>query len=179
MQAAFCEYHLAKECVWKTSVLIPKGDGDFHIIVLVEVLWKKVTGIMNHRLAAAIQFGNTIHKFLLCRGTGATSLNANLLQQLMTMMEKVLYEILLYLHKAFNALDHDRCLGILEAYRVGLQSIRLLCQYWDLLTTAAQARGYYGAPFKVFYRVTQGDPISPTIFNVVVDVVLCHWVTMF
>ena len=26
--------------------------------------------------------------------------------------------------------------------------------------------------------VTQGDPISPTIFNVVVDAMVRHWVTM-
>ena len=26
--------------------------------------------------------------------------------------------------------------------------------------------------------VTQGDPLSPTILNVVVDVVVCHWATM-
>ena len=25
--------------------------------------------------------------------------------------------------------------------------------------------------------MTQGDPLSPTIFNVVVDAVVCHWVT--
>ena len=27
-------------------------------------------------------------------------------------------------------------------------------------------------------EVTQGDPLSPTIFNVVVDVVVRHWVTL-
>ena len=26
--------------------------------------------------------------------------------------------------------------------------------------------------------MTQGDPLSPTIFNVVVDAVVRHWVTM-
>ena len=26
--------------------------------------------------------------------------------------------------------------------------------------------------------MTQGDPLSPTIFNVVVDAVVCHWVTL-
>ena len=26
--------------------------------------------------------------------------------------------------------------------------------------------------------MTQGDPLSPTIFNVVVDAVVCHWFTM-
>ena len=31
---------------------------------------------------------------------------------------------------------------------------------------------------KVARGVTQGDPLSPTIFNVVVDAVVRHWVTM-
>ena len=39
-------------------------------------------------------------------------------------------------------------------------------------------RGYYGATFKGFCRVTQGDPLSPTIFNVVVDAFLRHWFTI-
>ena len=42
----------------------------------------------------------------------------------------------------------------------------------------ARAGGYYREGFKRFQGVTQGDPISPTIFNVVVDVVVRHWVTM-
>ena len=41
----------------------------------------------------------------------------------------------------------------------------------------AQAGGYYGTAFKGGIGVTQGDPLSPTIFNVVVDAVVRHWVT--
>ena len=41
----------------------------------------------------------------------------------------------------------------------------------------ARAGGYYGTAFKGGRGVTQGDPLSPTIFNVVVDAVVCHWVT--
>ena len=37
--------------------------------------------------------------------------------------------------------------------------------------------GYYGTASKGERRVTQGDPLSPTIFNVVVDAVVPHWVT--
>ena len=36
--------------------------------------------------------------------------------------------------------------------------------------------GYYGEAFKVFRDVTKGDPLYPTIFDVVVDVVVHHWV---
>ena len=38
---------------------------------------------------------------------------------------------------------------------------------FDMLTGLAPFRGERG--------VTQGDPLSPTIFNVVVDTVVCHW----
>ena len=40
----------------------------------------------------------------------------------------------------------------------------------------ARADGYYGTAFKGACGVTQGDPLSPTIFNVVVDAVLRHLV---
>ena len=40
---------------------------------------------------------------------------------------------------------------------------------------AARAGGYYGAAFKGARGVTQGDPLPPTIFNVVVDTVVRHW----
>ena len=32
--------------------------------------------------------------------------------------------------------------------------------------------------FKGAWGVAQGDPLSPTIFNAVVDAVVQHWVTM-
>ena len=35
--------------------------------------------------------------------------------------------------------------------------------------------GYYGTTFKGERGVTQSDPLSPTIFNVVVDAVVRHW----
>ena len=50
--------------------------------------------------------------------------------------------------------------------------------YWDQLTMAAKAIGYFRRPFKAYWCVTKGEPLSPTIFNVVVDAVICHWVTV-
>ena len=40
----------------------------------------------------------------------------------------------------------------------------------------AQVGGYYGTSFRGEIGVTQGDLLSPTIFNVVVDAVVRHWV---
>ena len=39
----------------------------------------------------------------------------------------------------------------------------------------ARAGSYYGKEFKGERGVTQGDPLSATIFNVVVDAVVRHW----
>ena len=40
----------------------------------------------------------------------------------------------------------------------------------------ARAGGYYRTVFQGVCGVTQRDPLSPTIFNVVLDVVARHWV---
>ena len=38
--------------------------------------------------------------------------------------------------------------------------------------------GYYVEAFKGARGVTQGDPLLPTIFNVVLDALVRHWVKM-
>ena len=42
----------------------------------------------------------------------------------------------------------------------------------------ARVGGYSGTPFKGYWRVNQGEPLSPTISNVVLYVVLQHWITV-
>ena len=42
----------------------------------------------------------------------------------------------------------------------------------------SQAGEYYGTGFKGARGVTQGDPLSPTIFNVVVDAVVLNCITL-
>ena len=86
--------------------------------------------------------------------------------------------IFLDLHKTYDALDRSRCLKILEGYVVGPRARWILQAYWEKMTMVARAGGYYGESFKGARGVTQGDPLSSTIVNVVVDVVVCHWVTM-
>ena len=87
--------------------------------------------------------------------------------------------IFLDLHKAYDALDRSRCLEILEGYYVGPRARELIRNYWHRLTMVARAGGYYGTAFQGGRGVTQGDPLSPTIFNVVVDAVVRHRVTGF
>ena len=86
--------------------------------------------------------------------------------------------IFLDLHKVYDSLDRSRCLEILEGYGVGPQARQILQTYWRRLTMVARVGGYYGTAFQGARGVTQVDPLSPTIFNVVVDVVVRNWVTV-
>ena len=78
--------------------------------------------------------------------------------------------------RLYDALDSSRCLDIHEGYGVGPQACQLLQTYWRRLTIVARVSGYYWAAFQGYRGVTQGDPLSPTIFNMVVDAVVRQWV---
>ena len=69
-------------------------------------------------------------------------------------------------------------LGRVKGYGVGDRVSRLLATYWERTTMVARAGQYYGTGFKGERGVTQGDPLSPTIFNVVVDTVVRHWLLL-
>ena len=106
------------------------------------------------------------------------SLNAKLLHQLAVMREEVLYMTFLDLHKVYDALNKDIWLDILEGYGVGPQDRHIRCKNWKRIRMVDRTGGYYRAAFKFFRGVTHGDPLHPTIFNMVVDAVLWHWILL-
>ena len=103
---------------------------------------------------------------------GNSYLISKLLQKIMEIREGFLYEVFLVLRKAYNIIDQYHCLKILVAYRIGLRMKRLLRSYWDGITMVARVGRYYCTPFKGSSGVTQCDPMSLTIFNIVIDKVI-------
>ena len=166
---AFWEGKLSEEATWQTVVLILKGKRELRGIGLVEVTWKVVAVILHHQLTTGITFHDALHGFREGRGTGTATLEAKLLQQLADMREEVLYVIFIDLTKAYDALDMSRSLEILKGYEVENRVRRLLREYWNRTTMVARAGGCYRKGFKGGRGMTQGDLLSPTIFNVVVD----------
>ena len=82
--------------------------------------------ILNHRFTTTIAYHNFLNGLRAGRGTGTSTLEIKLLQQVVALREEVLHAIFLGLHKSYDALDRSRCLGILEGYGMGPRSLRLL-----------------------------------------------------
>ena len=61
---------------------------------------------------------------------------------------------------------------------VGPRTERLFHKYWEGHARVARLERYYCAPFKGYRGVMQGEPLSSTIFNMVVDAVIRHWATL-
>ena len=68
-------------------VLIPNGGGYYRVICLVEVVWKVVMVILNHRFTESIAIHNVLHGFQAGRSTVTASLESKLIKQLTDMRE--------------------------------------------------------------------------------------------
>ena len=76
------------------------------------------------------------------------------------------------LRKAFDTMDKGRCLQILEEAGVGPKALCLIRTFWDKTILVCRTSGYHGSPFIAKHGITQGGPLSPTIFNIMVDAIV-------
>ena len=54
----------------------------------------------------------------------------------------------------------------------------ILAEFWEQKEVVTQKNGYRGPHFQATRGKTQGGLISPTLFNMVVDNVVCNWLYM-
>ena len=55
---------------------------------------------------------------------------------------------------------------------------RILRNYWVHLLVVARVGCYYGTLFQGYREFTQWYPLSPTIFNIVLNTVTCRWISI-
>jgi hypothetical protein len=178
VQHCYTTGNLPQEATWMSIVLLPKTDGGVRGIGLVEALWKLLAVVINVRLQSSITLHDSLHGFRAKRGTGTAIFEAKLFQQLAKIAQVSIFEVFLDLKKAYDMVDRGRLLVILQQYGVGTSTLRLLRHYWESQQLVARQAGYHGRPFSATRGVTQGDPLSPTFFNIVVDAVVRYWLSL-
>ena len=103
---------------------------------------------------------------------GTAVIEAKLAQQLSYLELWPFYGVFLDLKKAFDAMDREKCILLLEGQGVGPRMIWLILNYWRDAIMVCRAMGNYGQPFKAGRGVTQGGPLSAKLFNILVDAVV-------
>ena len=157
-------------------VLIPKDKpGEYRGIALLEVIYKLCSNIITMRLQDGIDFHDSIHGFRRHRGTATATIETKLRMQLAFRQQTPYYQIFIDLRKAYDTLDRERTIKILQGYGVGPRIIKLLRRVWDDDCCVPKAGGFFGDPFAQNRGVRQGDGLSPIIFNIVEDAVIRAW----
>ena len=85
------------------------------------------------------------------------------------------FRIFIDLRKAFDAMDRERYIDIVVKTGVGQKAVRLIINFWEDGNLYCRMARYYGRVFKAKHGVTQDGPLSPTIFNLMVDAVVRAW----
>ena len=147
IQSCFRKRQVPSQMSWSTVVLLPKGNGDYQGIGLLEMSWKVIESIINWRIASKVIFHDTLHGFWTGRGTGTAWFEAKLLQQLSKMVQKTLHFISLNLCKIYDTVNREQLLEILEGYGMGHNALGLLKFYWDNKRCVAKCGKHHGEIF--------------------------------
>jgi hypothetical protein len=128
---------------------------------------------MDQRLNA-IELKSSLHGCQNSCRTRTAIIKAKLAQQLAHLEQKPFFCVFLDLKKAFDVMDQDCYLLVLEGYGVGPNIGRLIRHFWDKAQMVCRALGNYGVPVKAGRGMTKGGPLSAKLFNLVVDAVACE-----
>jgi len=135
---------LPAELTWSIQVLSPKPNGGARGIGLLEVVWKLMEETVDARVKEAIEFHDCLHGFRSGRGTDTAVIEAKLIQQLAAVAGEALFECFIDIRQAFDSVDHEASLTILEDRGAGPNLLRLFCRFWEQQEIACRQGGFHG-----------------------------------
>jgi len=135
------------ELTWSIHVLLPKPNGGTRGIGLLEVAWELMEAIIDARVKEVIEFHDCLHGFCSGGGTNTATVEAKLIQQLAAIAGEALFECFIDLRRAFDSVDHEESLTILEDRGAGPNLIRLLHRFWEQQVIACRQGGFHGPLF--------------------------------
>ena len=85
---------------------------------------------------------------------------------------------LIDLINAYGNIDHGRILQTPAGYGAGPKLWGLLEEFWLHQEVVTRQNGFHGPQLRATRRTTKGGLSSPTLFNVAVESVFHHWISL-
>ena len=99
-------------------------------------------------------------------------------QDLASIDQEPVLLVFLDLLKAYNTLESARTIQTLEGYGAGPKMQGLLVEFWENQEVVTRKNVYHGTNFRENHGTTHGGLALPTLFNVAVESVLLHWLSL-
>ena len=169
---------LQTELIWNILFLIPKGSADTHGIGLLEVLCKIAEDIIDTHIKTVAMFHDVLHGLRASRGTVTVVMDLKMAQEIDSIEQDPLLLEFLELRKSYNKLDCSRILQTLEGYGSGQKMRGQLEEFWENKEVFTRQNSYNRPQFRENRGTTQDELASTTLFNVTVDSVVRHWLSL-
>lgn len=135
-------------------------------------MWKVVSRFINVRIQNGIKFHPWVHGFHKQHRTSTSILDLILTTSFEKIQKDPLFTIFLDLRKSYDSVDRERLLHLLDIYGFGPRIKTIIEDYWKKPKEVVKKGSYYGRVFTPTRGVTQGDIISPILFNIIIDSVV-------
>jgi Reverse transcriptase (RNA-dependent DNA polymerase) len=126
-------------------VIIPKSDGGYRGIGLLEPLWKVISTIIKERCNENINFDDSLHGFRTERGTSTAIIEAKLRMETRIAEGKTMFQVFLDLSTAYDTVDRGKLLHLLKAYGMGPNILLILENFWEQLWVVPKQGTYHGS----------------------------------
>lgn len=158
------------------TVLIPKqtgllSPGDFRPLSITSVVTRQFHKILARRLKAKHNFSETQRAFTDCDGTVE---NLSILAAILAdarVSRKEVHIACLDVRKAFDSVSHDVIIDTIKKMGCPSEFVNYVKKLYSAAGTVLQFNGL-NTEIKIEEGVLQGDPLSPLLFNAVVDMAL-------
>ena len=107
VQVMLRDGNVLEEIAWVTMFLLLKGKESYRGIGIVEVLCKVCSVVVNFSLKKSVVLYGALRGFREVRGAGAATSEAKLAQKLAILAHDPLFQVFLYVYKAYDSLDRE------------------------------------------------------------------------
>ncbi|CAD6238435.1 GSCOCG00012534001-RA-CDS, partial [Cotesia congregata] len=156
------------------TTLIPKKDGasepgDFRPITVSSVITRTFHKVLANRMNNLIKLDPRQRGFRSVDGCSENIFLVDLILRFSRLNSKPLFMASIDVAKAFDSVSHQAIVDTLRSFGVPLSIVDYIAGVYRKSTTRLQCAGWTSDLISPKKGVKQGDPLSPIIFNMVLD----------